>query len=293
MLIPISIRPLQTTDLRVRRISGRHQISSDGKHLIDGVAFGRPYLRRAERPAVRIAPRKRRRLIYDKNEDEDADESGGPNDGQIVLRTSFVDADESHSDNETDDGNDSPDTEDLVSEIEALQDELHPRTNENQLAVLGSEVPSGRRSTRRRTRTSREGLGLLELTEGDDQSTAVAYTKPQSDDHKEDEGAPTRPADRKRKRHSISFAQGPAKGVSRGARDQLANPTNDSRRNSAGSNKSVRFEDIEMPTPATIQEFSDSEEDDDDFDPSDVDESDKENARPPAEEASSSNVRIS
>ncbi|KAI9758708.1 MAG: hypothetical protein M4579_002883 [Chaenotheca gracillima] len=62
----VLIRPLSTTDLRARKFSGRHQISYDGKHLIDGVAFGRPLLRQsANRPAISIAPRKRRRLTYD------------------------------------------------------------------------------------------------------------------------------------------------------------------------------------------------------------------------------------
>ncbi|PWY78133.1 hypothetical protein BO94DRAFT_626712 [Aspergillus sclerotioniger CBS 115572] len=59
----VLIRALQMSDLRVRRLSGRHQISSDGKHLIDGVPFGKPFLKRptASRPAITIPPRKRRR----------------------------------------------------------------------------------------------------------------------------------------------------------------------------------------------------------------------------------------
>jgi hypothetical protein len=66
-----SIRPLLTQDLRIRRISGRHQISSDGKHLVDGVAFGRPMLRRpANRPAIDIPPRKRRKLMLDEVDSE-------------------------------------------------------------------------------------------------------------------------------------------------------------------------------------------------------------------------------
>ncbi|PQE25657.1 clumping factor b protein [Rutstroemia sp. NJR-2017a BBW] len=72
----VIIRPLLTQDLRIRRISGRHQISSDGKHLVDGVAFGRPMLRRpANRPAIDIPPRKRRKIILDEadNENEEDD----------------------------------------------------------------------------------------------------------------------------------------------------------------------------------------------------------------------------
>ncbi|KAL4878267.1 hypothetical protein BJY04DRAFT_221209 [Aspergillus karnatakaensis] len=59
----VLIRALQIADLRARRLSGRHQISNDGKHLIDGVPFGKPFLKRptSSRPAIMIPPRKKRR----------------------------------------------------------------------------------------------------------------------------------------------------------------------------------------------------------------------------------------
>ncbi|KAL4954905.1 hypothetical protein BDW69DRAFT_162136 [Aspergillus filifer] len=59
----VLIRALQMSDLKARRISGRHQISADGKHLIDGVPFGKPFLKRptSSRPAIMIPPRKKRR----------------------------------------------------------------------------------------------------------------------------------------------------------------------------------------------------------------------------------------
>jgi hypothetical protein len=61
-----SIRALQKADLRARRVSGRLQISSDGKHLLDGIPFGRPFLKRSfsSRPAIRIPSRKRRRISF-------------------------------------------------------------------------------------------------------------------------------------------------------------------------------------------------------------------------------------
>ena len=64
-----------------------------------------------------------------------------------------------------------------------------------------------------------------------------------------------------------------------------------SRRDSASSNRSVRFEDAERATPATIRESEDSKEaDDGDFELGEVDESDKENAEPLVEETESSDV---
>ncbi|KAH7112563.1 hypothetical protein B0J11DRAFT_186558 [Dendryphion nanum] len=64
----VSIRPLLTAEVRARTLTGRIQISEAGQHLVDGIPFGRPYLRAPNRPAVRIPPRKRQRLL---EEDED------------------------------------------------------------------------------------------------------------------------------------------------------------------------------------------------------------------------------
>ncbi|KAK5047795.1 hypothetical protein LTR84_006460 [Exophiala bonariae] len=69
----VIIRALSTEDLRVRRLGGRHQITSDGRHLVDGITFGKQWLRRTGRPGVTIPPRKRRRLeIEDPAIDEDS-----------------------------------------------------------------------------------------------------------------------------------------------------------------------------------------------------------------------------
>ena len=69
----VVIRSLGTEDLRSRRLGGRHQISADGRHLIDGVAFGRQWLRKGGRPAIDIPPRKRRRLEIN-GDSQDLDE---------------------------------------------------------------------------------------------------------------------------------------------------------------------------------------------------------------------------
>lgn len=61
----VHIRPLQTQEVRFRALSGRDQISADGRHLIDGVSFGRPFIRRGMRPAVRIAPKRGARVDLD------------------------------------------------------------------------------------------------------------------------------------------------------------------------------------------------------------------------------------
>lgn len=57
------IRPLSGTEIKQRRLSGRRQISTSGRKLIDGTPFGRSFLRPApDRPNLAIPPRKRRRI---------------------------------------------------------------------------------------------------------------------------------------------------------------------------------------------------------------------------------------
>ncbi|KAH6707060.1 hypothetical protein EV126DRAFT_410706 [Verticillium dahliae] len=66
----VIIRSLLTQDIKRRRLSGRHQVSFDGKHLVDGLAFGRPWLRTPrDRPQVQLPPRKRARLTWDSDDD--------------------------------------------------------------------------------------------------------------------------------------------------------------------------------------------------------------------------------
>ncbi|KAM0353018.1 hypothetical protein ACHAPU_001904 [Fusarium lateritium] len=109
----VLIRSLSTDDLRRRRLSGRHQISYDGKHLIDGLAFGRPWLRAPrDRPTLDLPPRKRARITNEEEIDEDdgsyADEDAQseqllledsiPSEvnqsGSVRLRARFIDVDQ-------------------------------------------------------------------------------------------------------------------------------------------------------------------------------------------------------
>lgn len=77
----VFVRVLDQDDRRRRRTSGRLQISSDGRHLVDGVPFGRPRLRAPTgRPAVHIPPRKRARLTY-------TQQDGAEHDSPTLLLT--------------------------------------------------------------------------------------------------------------------------------------------------------------------------------------------------------------
>ncbi|KAF2206065.1 hypothetical protein GQ43DRAFT_459463 [Delitschia confertaspora ATCC 74209] len=83
----VCIRPLQTAEIRSRTLSGRYQISAAGQHLIDGVPFGRPYLRQPNRPAIRIPPRKRSRLTISEEEEEGEDSAM---DDSVVDSSAFT-----------------------------------------------------------------------------------------------------------------------------------------------------------------------------------------------------------
>lgn len=120
----VLIRSLSTDDLRRRKLSGRHQISYDGKHLIDGLAFGRPWLRAPrDRPALDLPPRKRARITHEEELDEDDDdgsyadeenqseqllledseapEMGEP--GSVRMRVRFMDSDQLEDEDEDED----------------------------------------------------------------------------------------------------------------------------------------------------------------------------------------------
>ncbi|KAJ9502757.1 hypothetical protein H2202_001879 [Exophiala xenobiotica] len=78
----VTIKPLGSEELRIRRLGGRHQITGDGRHLIDGVAFGKRWLRTVSRPGVMIPPRKRRRLLAAEEYEE---EQEGVQAGRLIM----------------------------------------------------------------------------------------------------------------------------------------------------------------------------------------------------------------
>ena len=66
----VVIKPLEYVEVRARTLTGRSQIAADGRHLVDGVPFGKPCLKVPVRPEVRIPPRKRIKLSADGQDEE-------------------------------------------------------------------------------------------------------------------------------------------------------------------------------------------------------------------------------
>ena len=280
-----SIRPLQTTDFRYRRISGRHQISADGKHLIDGVAFGRPFLRRADRPAIRLPPRKRLRFTIDDEDEKDL--------GQITIynQRELAVAEYNNEDELARDGGDEEDyevvdkdTEMLTEELKDLEHDLHE--TERSLDMDGAYKSPGR-ITRSHKRRRVQGLGLhgegiFEDGNGDgnEEPSLKGYHNPLLDQYYQDD--PVIPPSERTKRPYANQDLPSALSTLRG---KSTTGKQDSRRSSSVSTRSVHFVGDVLETPITIREMDDSDEsDDEDFRPdeemSEQVESDKENVEP-------------
>lgn len=267
----------------MRRISGRHQISEDGKHLIDGVAFGRPFLRKASRPAVRIPPRKRPRITYDEdNDDEFEDARSGR---EVVVRADFENADgtgSSQGEEEDEDDDFEPEDEDaLTDELRDLEEDQF-RSDDAWQAAAGTGRSSRRRALRPR---QPQGLGLLEYFDKDGEALLSPYENPLLDKHYDDDPQQSLLPPRVRKRRQPPGDQFPKPDMKGNLRDSSSTPEPAERRSSASSNKSVRFKVNQEDTPVTIlaSDSSDSDsddEDDDDFKPDGSLTSDKENEPP-------------
>ena len=259
------------------------------------MAFGRQFLRVADRPAIRIPPRKRRRLTYG-DEEDDLDKHDRVNDRQIVVRAGFDDLDQAMAG----DGSDDDDDEDFAPDDEEDED-LHAELNDLQ-RDFSVDVYEGNDGTVRDvqgkhkangwSRRAARGLGLLALVDENGRPFPGEYENPLLDKYNQDEPSPRVPTLRVRKRRSAKAAQSNGKHASRGVQESSASSARVSRRSSAGSNKSVRFDDAEAETPATVRDFEDSDQDDSDFDNAGVNESDKENAEPRADESNTSDVSM-
>lgn len=304
-----SVRPLQTSDLRFRKVSGRHQISADGKHLIDGVAFGRPFLRRTERPPVRIPPRKRRRITYDEGSNEIFDEHASNQ--QVSVQAALDDFNNISPDEDSGIDDDySPDEEeigDLSVELKDLHDDGCNNTGEGHVTVAEvTEVPLnpvGAVAPPRMLTRSRKsgGLGLegedmLNLVDENGRPYPGEYNNPLLDLYLygNDEPQP-RPDIHTNKKRRTSNLRG---NVKRTTEEFNIEPERLNRRISNTNWKGVRFQDAHLETPVAVRDFQDSDQSNyQDFQPSsDMTPnqygSDKENSEPRCEPAESSAVSM-
>lgn len=228
------------------------------------MSFGRPLLRRPERPAIRIPPLKRARLIQDDNNN-----SNLPVPNQLFL------TENTNIGEDDDDEYSGPEENEMENELQDLASES--------ASVEYSSGNATQLSFSKSRKRSRSGLEINEggtstLLSDDGLHLVGEYNNPLLDDYYQDEPQHKTSASRP-SRKSTYLTRSNIK--SRHAKPQL-----NSRRSSKSSTKSVRFEGDLLETPATIRlsiESSDSE--DQDFQPaesaaSDTSNSDKENIEP-------------
>ena len=189
----------------------------------------------------------------------------GCDDADAAMEEERTSDEEEYAPNDEDEGGDE---DDLIAELDDLLKE-DGDIEENSTIVISTTRESSRRSTK--------GLGLL-LTDKDGQILSREYENPLLDMYHEDEPQLSQPRRSAKKRTQSTMGHEEVHG---GPKDSSVSPQRANRCTSAGSNKSVHFEDEEPETPATIRKFEDSDqEDDEDFEPADLMESDKENAGP-------------
>ena len=269
-LLLCSVRPYNAIDRRVRRVSGREQISADGKHLIDGVAFGQPFLRHSNRPKINIPSLKRPSLSQDLSYNI-GDDAIQPS--QLLLQNG--------ANNESDDGSDEEyngfEESDLEKEVQDLATELDRKgksfkdAGSTRYALRANPVSPDRQGLRKRKRGG--GLGIAGVSAFIDEEY----------EHSESRGR-NYSSEQYGEEQSNNYLR-PTKRRSRSSKQATKKfPT--SRQSSRSSTKSVHFEGNELETPATLRAVEDSDEPDNgNFVPgtnthSHFPESDKENIEP-------------
>ncbi|OHW93907.1 hypothetical protein CSPAE12_07633 [Colletotrichum incanum] len=190
----VLVRPLLTGDLKRRRLSGRHQISADGRHLVDGLAFGRSWLRAPrDRPAVTLPPRKKARITYSSEDEEDTPSENDEelpmleyestraqeDPASVKLRTRFYDADSDSNSEDEEDFEPAPDgaeDDDMDSEDGDIQDELRLLREDN-AAVREGDILEELRDIRDRRALSGSGSSRRSLkASGDSPAPSASKT---------------------------------------------------------------------------------------------------------------------
>ncbi|KAI4195258.1 MAG: hypothetical protein LQ348_002485 [Seirophora lacunosa] len=287
---------------------GIDEISTDGRHLIDGVAFGRPFLRRADRPAIRIPPRKRPRIAYTAEENEDHEAQR-----QVVVHTDVEEGEESEADSDyIGDGSSGSENGDLDSEQNNIRNSAESTDRENAQGDNHSGQPEaakdanssqpGRISKQRRLKPAGLGLRTSRITADENGNPSSHISNARllemlQNDESADETESSAPKKRRR------LNQYAANNYRRHPKTARTIGINDSAKIVRGKGRSVRFDEAELPNPPTVRpESSGGSKDEENFEPDsgagseshDTDESDKENATPgsqmqkPAAESGSS-----
>ena len=282
-----SIRPSTSIENRLRRISGRFQITPDGRHLIDGVAFGRQPTRhsQASRPPIRIPPRRCEALILPA--EDDAKDISTQDDSMALVVANDDDDDAARTSSQESDGSYDPTNEIVMLESDEDSSQDSNRSDEEfseagrieaaqelgRLSPSGQWQPNnevGRRLSRNdAAKTSRAALNSAEaenrsssrLSDDHDQSGQETFDEPMIDPDA-DEGrvrSGSRPKRTRRNRSAEPTTRN--KPILKRLRSTPRASGYSSLPSSGTSLKSVHFQH-DRP-PSSIRDSSDSSEDHD------------------------------
>ena len=179
----VIIQPLAHVDVRARTLAGRSQIAADGRHLVDGVPFGRPCLKGPIRPDIRIPPRKKKKLLEDGEDALDQlmiTQAGEPMDGDEHDELDDEDFEENDSDVSTSNGgssesesDDSESSSDSRSDSDSSSGDLDSESESESDEESWSGIPGSNQTTPQ----SKAGSGLLNGTVPDGSPSPMAGTK--------------------------------------------------------------------------------------------------------------------
>ncbi|PGH06257.1 hypothetical protein GX51_02454 [Blastomyces parvus] len=194
----VVIRALQVGDLMARRLTGRHQITIDGKHLIDGVPFGKPYIQKAvsSRPPITIPPRKKRRLNFggwrvddaragDFNFEDEDDEENDPDwkedvDGtgkELVLRAGNEDEDDDDEDDDDYEYQTESDESAVTPSEEAIS--FHEKRTKEQPRTKGPGSLAPTPDLKTRATREQKGKAQTDLSVGEREIHGILHQKAQ------------------------------------------------------------------------------------------------------------------
>jgi hypothetical protein len=262
-----SIRPLELADRRSRRVSGRNQISNDGRHLIDGVAFGRPFLRANGQLA----------LI-----NGDATQSDEPN-SQLLLKA-FEDSDDEDDDYRDSESEKEPEddvnSEKMLAQFAEVSKE-HDKANGKHAGMEkeNAELEAQYRELRKTQRRLEVRLAALKAATLSPEQEAQSRRKRKRSEGLGIGNAGLSSALLSGESTPDDILHVPKKRRITPFKSMLHHP---SRHSSRSSTRSVRFAEDQEETPATLRmvngDTSDEESDSDSW--SSSSESDKENKAP-------------
>ena len=218
------------------------------------MAFGRPFLRHSNRPAINIPARKHPRLSY-RLADDDSPDAGYSS--QLMLQDSAKNSESEEGSDEEYNGFEESDMEnelqDLTTELE-VNGETIKNPESTRYALRANPLSPDLQRLHKRKRGGGLGIGGISACLDQDVGHVSSHDDvPQEQNDPDQPKQYSRPTKRRSKSGKVTTA------ISNIENKNIEHPSI-SRRSSRSSTKSVHFEGNELETPATIREVEEFDE---------------------------------